>query len=324
MTVEKNKLSLIMPVFNEEHAIAPFMARLTPVLESLDARPEIIFVNDGSTDGTLACLLNLRQRMPGVQVIDLMRNFGKDVALTAGLAYCSGDAAVPLDVDLQDPPEVIPELVREWREGHEMVVAVRRRRGDSALKNVSATLFYRIIRMLSDDPIIENAGDFRLLDRRAIDILNRLPEKTRFMKGLFAWPGFRTALVSYDRPERTSGESKWSFWRLWNFALDGIFSSSTLPLRIWTYVGALISSASLIYIAYLLIRTLIYGVDVPGYASTMVVILFMNGMLMVGIGIIGEYIGRIFLESKNRPLFLVRRLYGFGADEGERGNDADR
>lgn len=319
MAVQRAKLSLICPVFNEEHSIRPFMERLMPVLAALDTDHELIFVNDGSTDGTLDRLRKLQNETGGIEIVDLMRNFGKDVALTAGLAHCTGDAAIPLDADLQDPPELIPELVAKWREGNEMVVAVRRSRGDSAFKAISAGMFYRIIRLLSEYPIIENAGDFRLLDRRAIDILGALPEKTRFMKGLFAWPGFRTAFVHYDRPQRETGRSKWNYWKLWNFALDGIFSTSTLPLRIWTYLGGLISVVSALYIAYLLLRTLIYGVDVPGYASTLVVILFMGGMLMTGLGIIGEYIGRIYLESKNRPLFLVRRVYRSGAPDRDEG-----
>lgn len=306
------RVSLVVPMFDEALALERFFERVLPILENATPDYELICVNDGSRDETMTCLQTVRLADPRVKIVDLSRNFGKEAALTAGLDYADGDAVIPLDADLQDPPELIPEMIAKWREGYDMVVAVRRDRGSDSLgKRGSADLFYRVIGRLSDVPIPPNAGDFRLLDRRVVVALRTLPERTRFMKGLFAWVGFRQATVTYARPARVSGESKWRFWKLWNLALDGIFSSTTLPLRIWTYFGVGIALAALSYMTFIVARTLLHGVDVPGYASLAAMLLFFSGINMVGLGVLGEYVGRIFVETKRRPRYLVRELAGF-------------
>lgn len=308
---ENFKLSLAVPMYNEEEALPIFLARVIPIVEQLTPDYEIVCINDGSSDETLPMLLVENAKNPHIKIIDLTRNFGKDVALTAGLDYASGDAVVPLDADLQDPPELIPELVEKWREGFDMVVAIRGdRSSDSFSKRITANLFYRAIGRLGEVPIPANAGDFRLMDRRVVEALKLMPERTRFMKGLFAWLGFKQTTIRYTRPQRAAGTGKWKAWQLWNFALDGVFSFSTLPLRIWTYFGLLTALAAIGYGIYIAMRTLIFGIDLPGYASIVVMILFFSGMQMIGLGIIGEYLGRIFLEVKQRPQYLIRETIG--------------
>lgn len=305
-------LSLVVPMHNEEDGIEAFMTHVLPAVRQVGCDYEIVCVNDGSTDRTLERLAAARAGDPRVKIVDLARNFGKDLAMTAGIDHAEGDAVIPLDADLQDPPELIPELVAKWREGNDMVIAVRRdRRGDSLAKRLSANLFYRAIGRMSDVPIPANAGDYRIMDRCVIDALKSMPERNRFMKGIFAWVGFKQASIAFDRPARVAGVSKWSFWKLWNFALDGIFSFSTLPLRIWTYFGAIIAVFALGYAAVIIARTLVMGIDVPGYASLAVILLFFSGLNMIGLGVIGEYLGRVFIEVKNRPLYLVRDTIGF-------------
>jgi polyisoprenyl-phosphate glycosyltransferase len=305
-------LSLVVPVYNEEEVLDRFIARVVPLLERVASDYEIICVNDGSTDGTLDALLVARSQNPNIKVIDLARNFGKEQALSAGLDCASGDAVIPIDVDLQDPPELIGEMVERWLDGSDMVVAVRRSRtADSLAKRGSANVFYRIIGRVADVPIPANAGDFRLLDRRVVEAFKLLPERTRFVKGMFAWLGFRQTTIFYDRPARAAGTGKWPFWRLWNFALEGIFSFTTLPLRIWTYFGLLVALSAMVMMLVVILRTLIMGIDVPGYASIVVMILFFSGLNMLGLGIIGEYLGRVFVEVKGRPLYIVRGAYGF-------------
>jgi glycosyltransferase involved in cell wall biosynthesis len=309
-------VSLVVPMRNEEDSIDEFMARVLPAVQQVGCDYEVVCVNDGSTDRTLELLRAARAGDRRVKIVDLARNFGKDLAMTAGIDHAEGDAIIPLDADLQDPPELIPDLVAKWREGNDMVIAVRRdRRGDSFLKRLSANLFYRAIGRMSDVPIPANAGDYRIMDRCVIDALKSMPERNRFMKGIFAWVGFRQASIVFDRPARVAGSSKWSFWKLWNFALDGIFSFSTLPLRIWTYFGAIIAVFALGYAVLIAGRTLIMGVDVPGYASLAVILLFFSGLNMIGLGIIGEYLGRVFIEVKHRPLYLVRDTIGFDRQE---------
>jgi len=272
---------------------------------------EIICVNDGSRDDTLELVRGFHSREPRIKIVDLTRNFGKEVALTAGIEHAAGDAIIPIDADLQDPPELIPRLVERWREGFDTVIAVRsERRSDSFVKRASANMFYRVIGSLSHVPIPANAGDFRLLDRTVVEALKLLPERSRFMKGLYAWVGFRQAMVEYARPERAAGTTKWNIWRLWNFALDGIFSFSTLPIRVWSYMGLLVAALAVLYGCFILVRTLVYGIDVPGYASLMVALLLLSGMNMIGIGILGEYVGRIFMEVKRRPVYLVNSTLG--------------
>jgi glycosyltransferase involved in cell wall biosynthesis len=308
---ESRLLSLVVPFHNEEAALHAFFARVVPILESIPATPfEIVCVNDGSRDGTLAMLLVEARRDARIRVIDLTRNFGKEAALTAGIDEATGDAVIPIDADLQDPPELIPTLVQRWREGAEVVLAQRVRRAtDSYLKRVTAAAYYRVHNCLSDLKIPENVGDFRLMDRAVIHSLKQLPERHRFMKGLFAWVGYRTVIVPYEREARSAGHSKFSGWRLWNLALEGITSFSTMPLRSWTYIGSAIALGAFGYGAFIVARTLILGIDVPGYASLLSVLLFLGGIQLIGLGVVGEYVGRIYDEAKGRPIYLVRRRY---------------
>ncbi len=308
---ERPDISLAVPFYNEEDGIDVFFERVESVMRQLPSSYEIVCVNDGSRDGTLGLLLRHRERNPRIVVVDLSRNFGKDIALTAAIEHCRGKAVVPMDADLQDPPELLPRLIEKWREGFEMVVARRvSRQSDTAIKRVSAHWFYRLFNRMATIPIPADAGDFRLMDRCVVDALKTLPESNRFMKGLFAWVGFREATVEYVREARAKGTSKFNYWRLWNFALDGIVSFSSLPLRVWSYLGAMVSLVSLIYALWLIIRTFVFGRDVPGYPSLMVAILFMGGVQLISLGVIGEYLSRIFNESKRRPLYIVRKRHG--------------
>lgn len=304
-------ISLVVPCHNEAPALDKFYRAVSAVLESVpNARFEIVCVNDGSTDDTLSCLLALRRADARIRIIDFTRNFGKEAALSAGIDEAQGDAVIPIDADLQDPPALIPVMIERWRDGAEVVLAKRTNRAsDTVAKRVAAGLYYRVHNRLSEVKLPENVGDFRLMDRRVVTAIKRLPERRRFMKGLFAWVGFHTEIVEYVRDPRAAGESKFSGWRLWNFALEGITSFSTVPLRCWTYIGVSLALMSLAYGSYIVIRTLLHGIDVPGYASLLVGILFLGGIQLVGIGVIGEYVGRIYYESKGRPLYLVRRRY---------------
>lgn len=246
-------------------------------------------------------------------IVDLSRNFGKEAALSAGLEHATGDAIIPLDADLQDPPQLVSALIEKWEEGYDVVLARRvDRSSDSFLKRVTAGAFYNVINRLSDVDIPHHVGDFRLMDRRVVDVLKSLPEARRFMKGLFAWAGFRTITVDYVRPERNLGTSKFSGWKLWNLALEGITSFSIVPLKIWTYIGFLVAACSFIYGSFIVGRTIIFGVDVPGYASLTSIVLFMSGLQMIGLGVLGEYVGRIYLEAKRRPPFIVRSVHKKG------------
>jgi glycosyltransferase involved in cell wall biosynthesis len=304
-------LSVVVPVYNEEQSIDLFYLRTAKVLDSLQLPWEIVFVNDGSRDNTLARLVGLRQRDRRIQVIDLSRNFGKESALSAGLDFARGDAAIPMDVDLQDPPELIPDLVARWREGYEVVNAVRRsRNGDTWMKRKTAQAFYHLVRRIARVDITENAGDFRLISRPALDVLRQLPERRRFLKGLFSWIGFRSTDVPYDRQPRACGRSTWSYWKLWNFAIEGITAFSQLPLQLATYVGLLLAVGSLGYGAFIVLRTLLMGNPVPGYPSLMAVILTLGGFQLMALGVMGEYIARIHDETKGRPLYIVREVLG--------------
>lgn len=305
------ELSIVVCVLNEEESIPLFIDRITPVLEKACRSYELLFVNDGSTDNTLTILLDLVNESRGkVRVVNLSRNFGKDVALTAGLDHARGQAVIPMDVDLQDPPELIAEMVEKWRAGSDSVIAIRSdRNDDNFIKRNTAQSFYRLMAKMSKIHIPQNAGDFRLINQRVLTVIRSMPECSRFMKGLFAYPGFQTDYVYFHRPERAAGETKWNYWKLWNFALDGIFSFSTVPLRIWSYLGALVAVIAFVYLSVIIFRTLYLGVDVPGYASLMSVMLFFNAVLLLGIGILGEYIGRIFEEVKRRPLYVIEKVY---------------
>jgi glycosyltransferase involved in cell wall biosynthesis len=306
-------LSIVVPVKDEETAIAPFVDRVAPILDSLaGAAWEILFIDDGSTDMTMPAIAAARSRCPRVRMLSLSRNFGKEAALSAGLDHAAGDAVVPMDVDLQDPPEILAEMVAKWREGHDVVYGVRRSRAsDQVGKRVTAGLFYRAHNWLSRDKIPEHAGDFRLLDRRVVDVIRAMPERNRFMKGLFAWGGFRQVGVEYDRAERAVGRTKFNYWKLWTLAIDGITSSSTMPLRIWSYVGGAVACLALGYAVFVVIDTLIFGSPVQGYPSLVVSVLFLGGVQLLSLGILGEYVGRILIETKQRPLYVVRDTLGF-------------
>lgn len=310
-------LSVVVPVKNEEIAIAPFVERVGTILEATaaDGGWEILFVDDGSTDATLAAIIVANQKDPRVRALSLSRNFGKEAALTAGLEHARGNAVIPMDVDMQDPPETIPEMVAKWRDGYEMVFGVRRcRDSDSLPKRLTASLYYRAHNWVSQDKIPQNVGDFRLMDRKVVDVIRALPERSRFMKGLFAWAGFRQASVEYDRLERKVGTTKFNYWKLWTLALDGITSGSTLPLRVWSYVGALIALFALAYAGFLAIATMVFGNRVPGYASIMTSVLFLGGIQLISLGVLGEYVGRILTETKRRPLYVVRDTVGLDGE----------
>lgn len=299
-------LSIVTPVYNESEVLPEFHRRMTAVLDALGLQAEIIYVNDGSKDATLEILFGLHNCESRVAIVNLSRNFGKEIAVTAGLDHVRGEAAIVIDSDLQDPPELIPQLVTRWRQGFDIVYAKRRRRyGETWLKRATASAFYWAMHKLGDVPIPRDTGDFRLLNRRCLDALSRCRERRRFMKGLFAWIGFKQAEIIYDRAPRYTGNTKWNYWKLWNFALEGITAFSIAPLKIATYLGLTTAIFAFIYGAFIVGRTLYLGRDIPGYASLMVVILLLSGVQLTAMGIIGEYIGRIFVESKGRPLYLL-------------------
>ena len=308
-----NHLSIVVPVFNDGTSMAALMARLAPVLEATGMAWEVVAVNDGSADDTLACLLALHAREPRLVVVDLSRNFGKERALSAGLAHAKGDAVVMIDADLQHPPETIPALLAHWHEGFEVVYAVREQRMDQGwFPRLLSRLFYAVFDRLSEVPVPRGAGDFRLLDRQVVDVINRMPERTRFMKGIYSWVGFRQTGVPYREEIRREGATKWPLLGLMRLAMDGLTAFSTFPLRVWTVVGAVISGLAFLYIVIRLMRVLIHGIDVPGYESIIVIVLFLGGIQLLTLGIIGDYVGRIFSEVKGRPLYVVRRTYGTG------------
>ncbi|WP_339560664.1 glycosyltransferase family 2 protein [Pseudomonas sp. EA_65y_Pfl1_P113] len=303
------RVSLIVPVFNEELAIELFYraVRQEPGLQSVCV--EIVFINDGSTDCTAEHARALARGDSDVVLINLSRNFGKEAALFAGLEYATGDAVIPMDVDLQDPVDVIPRLLNEWRNGAEVVLAKRRdRSSDCYLKRHSASLFYHLLNLISYTHIEENVGDFRLMSRKVVDVIKALPEQQLFMKGVLSWAGFSVVIIEYDRAPRTTGQSKFNAWKLWNLALDGITSFSTLPLRLWSYIGGCISLVALVYAGYLVVDKVVFGNVVPGYPSIMTAILFLGGVQLIGIGILGEYVGRIYMEAKHRPRYVVKEV----------------
>jgi glycosyltransferase involved in cell wall biosynthesis len=305
-TEQRQLISVVVPAFNEEAVLPRFHRTIASVLVDLPYDFEIVYINDGSTDGTLDTIKQLRESDTQVTLIDLSRNFGKEIALTAGLQKAAGDAVIVIDADLQDPPDLIPELISEWQNGYDVVYAQRtHRKGESLLKRTTAHFFYRVIQRVSKVTIPEDTGDFRILSRRAVNALNTFNEQHRFMKGLFAWIGYRQKAVLYERDPRQAGESKWSYWKLWNFALDGITSFTIAPLKISTYLGLLTAASAFVYGIYMIIDTLIYGNPVPGYPSLIVIILILGGVQLTAIGILGEYLGRIFNETKRRPLYFI-------------------
>ncbi len=304
------ELTILIPMYNEADSLSLLFAQLLPVLEKITTDWEILCINDGSTDATLSGLRHWHEQERRIRILSLSRNFGKEAALSAGLHHANGKAVIPFDADLQDPPQVIPELVAKWREGYKVVLAIRKnRRGDSWLKRHSALLYYKIMRRLQID-LPENSGDFRLLDQQVVSVLRLLPERSRFMKGLFAWVGFSTTSVYYDRPQRAIGKTKQNIFALVSLAKDGLFAFSTLPLRITTYLGVIISLVSFSYAFWLIYRTYFFGVITPGYASLMAAILCMGGIQLISLGIIGEYLGRIYKETKQRPLFIIEEIIG--------------
>ncbi len=300
--------SVVIPVCDEAEVLPEFHRRLSAVMDLLGTW-EAVYVNDGSRDASLRLLEALHRAEPRVAIVNLSRNFGQEIATTAGLEHAGGEAVIVIDADLQDPPEVIPALVAGWRDGFDMVYAERRaREGDTWLKRATASLFYRLMQHLGRVHLPRNTGDFRLMSRRVVDAVLLLREQHRFMKGLFAWVGFPTTAVLYDRTPRNSGVTKWNYWRLWNLALDGITSFTVMPLKVATYLGLAVASFAVVFGAQLVIRTLLFGNPVPGYPSIMAVILFLGGVQLITLGVMGEYLGRVFNETKQRPLYLVEHF----------------
>ena len=309
-------LSIVVSMLNEVEVLPNFLKEASDVLDGLGESYEIIFVDDGSSDGSSDFVIETMKTRDDLRLVQLSRNFGKELALTAGLDHAVGLAVIPMDADLQDPPAVIPKLVEKWREGHDVVHAIRSgRSSDTWRKRSTAKAFYVVMAWLSGLKLYPDAGDFRLMDRRVVDEVVKLRESNRFMKGLFAWVGFEQTAVHFERPERAAGTTKFNFWKLWNFALDGITGYSTLPLRVAGYLGMGTALIAFFYGLYLFGRTLLFGVDVPGFASIMVAILFLGGLQLTVLGVIGEYLGRAYHETKRRPLYIVRRRAGFGDDD---------
>ena len=299
-------LSIVVPVFNEVHVLPELHRRLMAVVRSLGIRFEVIFVDDGSTDGTASLLGELQRSDPAVGVLRLSRNFGKEPALSAGLRATSGACVIVLDADLQDPPELIPQMLAAWQEGRDVVNMRRRsRQGETWFKAASARHFYRLLNRLSDIPIPADVGDFRLLSRRAVTALNELPERNRYMKGLFAWVGFSQVTLEYDRDPRAAGVAKQNYFRLWALAVDGITSFSVVPLRLAFMVGLLAASTAFALTAFYAIKTLVFGDPVQGFPTLIVAVLSLGGLNLLGLGVIGEYLGRLFMEAKRRPLFVI-------------------
>ena len=307
-------LSVVVPMHNEQDNVAPLLERLTPVLERIGMNVEIICVDDGSEDHTLARLKTARLHEQRLKILSLSRNFGKEVALAAGYSFARGEAIVSMDADLQHPPELIETFVAHWRAGYDMVYGVRRNGHEaSATRRLATKAFYRLFAMIAKTTLPQGACDFRLLDRRVVDALNACTERSRFTNGLYAWVGFRRLGVPFEVAARANGHSQWGLFPLWRFAVDAITSFSMMPLRIWSYLGVVVSLFALSYGGFIVLRTLILGIDVPGYASLITAIMFFSGVQLISLGVIGEYLGRVFIEVKRRPLFVVAEEQGFGA-----------
>lgn len=319
----KKTISILVPCYNEEAVLHEFYERTSAVIEEIAAYDfELIFVNDGSNDCTMEILKKLRGRDRRVSYVDLSRNFGKEIAMIAGIDYLKGDAAVIMDADLQDPPEMIPEMISYWEQGYNDVSAKRRsREGETLFKKWSSHTFYRILQKLSNIPVQPDVGDFRLLDKQCLNALRMMRESQRYTKGLFSWIGFNKKEILFDRDARVAGETKWNYWKLTNLAIEGITSFTIAPLRMASFVGCILAFVAILYMAYIVIRTLLFGGSVPGYPSLLSVILFIGGVQLLFLGIIGEYLGRIFNESKFRPLYLVKDYNGEFVVEQRKGRD---
>lgn len=312
------ELSIIVPCCNESEVVEKFFSAMVGnngILNNLGLNCELVFINDGSKDNTLELLKAQKEIYSNksnldIKIVNLSRNFGKEAAMSAGFSVASGEAIVPMDADLQHPASLIPNFVELWRQGYDVVLAKRvNRQDESALKRFCSSIFYKLNNKISEIEIPQNVGDFRLFTKKVLNAINSLPENQRFMKGIFAWVGFRSITIEYKRPQRIAGSSKFNGWKLWNFALQGITGFGTLPLRIWTYIGFIVSFLAFIYASFLILRTLIKGIDLPGYASLVVIILFLGGLQLIGVGILGEYVGRIYMESKRRPPFIIDEIY---------------
>lgn len=310
---ENVDISLIVPMYNEQEVIDMFFDKIQKVMKSINSYTyEILCVDDGSKDNTLDILKKYAKQDERIKIISFSKNFHKEQALYAGLEHCAGRVAIPIDADLQDPPELILKFIEKWEEGYDVVYGIREdRKSDTFLKRLSAIFFYKTYNFIAEDPIPYNTGDFRLITRKVIDAIKTIKEKKIFMKGIFSWVGFKSIGIPYKRPERKLGRTKWNYWRLWNFSLDGITSTTTLPLRIWTYIGFLLSILSFFYVLFIVFRTLIFGIELPGYASLISCVLFLGGVQLLVLGVFGEYIGRILIEVKNRPLYIINERINF-------------
>lgn len=314
-TPAKPLISLLVPMHNEEMMVSTFYQRIRTVLDETGCPYELVCINDGSRDDTLMQLIELHRKDSRIKVLDLSRNFGKESAMTAGMDYCTGDVVIPIDADLQDPPELIHDMLAKWREGYDVVYATRiKREGETFLKKNTAQLFYRVMQRLTPIEIPTDTGDFRLMSRQVVEALKELREQHRFMKGLFSWVGFKQVSLPYYREPRHAGESKFNYWRLWNFALEGITSFSIVPLQLSSFVGLAVAAGAFAYAIFMLVRTILFGNPVQGYPSLIVTIAFLGGFQLMSLGIIGEYVGRIYNETKHRPLYFVRNCYGFQED----------
>ncbi len=308
----KIRLSVVVPAYNEQEVLPEFHRRVAAVFDAIQGRCEVVYINDGSRDNTLQVMQELRAHDSRATIVDLSRNFGKEIALTAGLDHARGDAVVVIDADLQDPPELIPHLIKHWEEGYDVVYAQRTmREGETWFKKVTAKLFYRMMQRVSRVDVPSDTGDFRLLSRRALDALKQLREHHRFMKGLFAWIGYPSKALLYRRDARFAGATKWNYWKLWTLAIEGFTSFTTAPLKLATYVGVLVALSAFLFALFIIYKTLAYGDSVAGYPSLMVIVLFLGGIQLMALGIIGEYLGRMFMETKHRPLYLLK---GYHAD----------
>jgi glycosyltransferase involved in cell wall biosynthesis len=307
-------LTVVVPAYNESAGLREFHARLAAVFDALDLACTVLYVDDGSRDDTWAVMEALRAGDARVATLKLSRNFGKELALTAGLDHADADAAVVIDADLQDPPELIAQFVAAWREGFDVVYGTRSTRaGESGMKKFTSAAFYRVMERLSATPVPRDTGDFRLISRRALDALKKVRERQRFMKGLFAWVGFRQKSIVYERDPRFAGSTKFNYWRLWNFAIEGITSFSTAPLRLATYVGLLTAFAAFVFGVFVFVKAVFYGDVVRGYPTLLLVILFLGGVQLMALGMIGEYLGRLYMEAKQRPLYLIDEQHSAGS-----------